>query len=99
MTNKKRKDTFGNGLIAFLFICMIFLMGYAFKNPILLYSTNPEVEINHEYDPKTNIQQVFYHSDSSVQVSSDIDTVNFPQYLYIYTNKHPVVLSQRVFFL
>lgn len=39
MTNKKRKDTFGNGLIAFLFICMIFcmifLMGYAFKNPIL----------------------------------------------------------------
>ena len=24
--------------------------------------------------------------------------VNFPQYLYIYTNKHPVVLSQRVFF-
>ena len=34
MTNKKRKDTFGNGLIAFLFICMIFLMGYAFKNPI-----------------------------------------------------------------
>ena len=39
MTNKKRKDTFGNGLIAFLFICMIFLMGYAFKNPILLYST------------------------------------------------------------
>lgn len=44
MTNKKRKDTFGNGLIAFLFICMIFLMGYAFKNPILLYSTNPEVE-------------------------------------------------------
>lgn len=60
MTNKKRKDTFGNGLIAFLFICMIFLMGYAFKNPILLYSTNPEVEINHEYDPKTNIQQVFY---------------------------------------
>lgn len=61
MTNKKRKDTFGNGLIAFLFVCMIFLMGYAFKNPILLYSTNPEVEINHEYDPKTNIQQVFYH--------------------------------------
>lgn len=50
MTNKKRKDTFGNGLIAFLFVCMIFLMGYAFKNPILLYSTNPEVEINHEYD-------------------------------------------------
>lgn len=35
---------------------MIFLMGYAFKNPILLYSTNPEVEINHEYDPKTNIR-------------------------------------------
>ena len=25
--------------------------------------------------------------------------VNFPQYLYIYTNKHPVVLSQRVFFM
>ena len=80
MTNKKRKDTFGNGLIAFLFICMIFLMGYAFKNPILLYSTNPEVEINHEYDPKTNIQQVFYHSDSSVQVSSDIDTKKVGNY-------------------
>lgn len=24
--------------------------------------------------------------------------VNFPQFLYIYANKHPVVLSQRVFF-
>lgn len=59
MTNKKKKDNFGYGLIAFLFICMIFLMGYAFKNPILLYSSNPEVEINHEYDPKKNIQQVF----------------------------------------
>ena len=87
MTNKKRKDTFGNGLIAFLFICMIFLMGYAFKNPILLYSTNPEVEINHEYDPKTNIQQVFYHSDSSVQVSSDIDTKKVGNYTVTYQIK------------
>lgn len=87
MTNKKRKDTFGNGLIAFLFICMIFLMGYAFKNPILLYSTNPEVEINHEYDPKTNIQQVFYHSDSSVQVSSDIDTKRVGNYTVTYQIK------------
>ena len=25
--------------------------------------------------------------------------VNFPQFLYIYTKKHPVVLSQRVFFM
>ena len=74
MTNKKRKDTFGNGLIAFLFVCMIFLMGYAFKNPILLYSTNPEVEINHEYDPKKNIQQVFFHSDSDVKISGNINT-------------------------
>lgn len=87
MTNKKRKDTFGNGLIAFLFICMIFLMGYAFKNPILLYSTNPKVEINHEYDPKTNIQQVFYHSDSSVQVSSDIDTKRVGNYTVTYQIK------------
>lgn len=87
MTNKKRKDTFGNGLIAFLFICMIFLMGYAFKNPILLYSTNPEVEINHEYDPKTNIQQVFYHSDSSVQVSSNIDTKRVGNYTVTYQIK------------
>lgn len=87
MTNKKRKDTFGNGLIAFLFVCMIFLMGYAFKNPILLYSTNPEVEINHEYDPKTNIQQVFYHSDSSVQVSSDIDTKRVGNYTVTYQIK------------
>jgi len=45
MTNKKRKDTFGNGLIAFLFVCMIFLMGYAFKRlnryigDMLIYST------------------------------------------------------------
>lgn len=84
MTNKRRKNTFGNGLIAFLFICMIFLMGYAFKNPILLYSTNPEVEINHEYDPKTNIQQVFYHSDSSVQISSNIDTNKVGNYTVTY---------------
>lgn len=62
-------------------------MGYAFKNPILLYSTNPEVEINHEYDPKTNIQQVFYHSDSSVQVSSDIDTKRVGNYTVTYQIK------------
>ena len=80
MIDKRKKDKFGNGLIAFLFICIIFLLCYAFKNPILLYSSNPEVEINHEYDPKTNIQQVFYHSDSSVQVSSDIDTKKVGNY-------------------
>ena len=57
------------------------------KNPILLYSTNPEVEINHEYDPKTNIQQVFYHSDSSVQVSSDIDTKRVGNYTVTYQIK------------
>ncbi len=51
---------------------MIFLMGYAFKNPILLYSTNPEVEIDHEYDPKTNIQQVFYRI--GMKVSGNINT-------------------------
>ena len=61
MIDKRKKDKFGNGLIAFLFICIIFLLCYAFKNPILLYSSNPEVEINHEYDPKDNIQQVFFH--------------------------------------
>ena len=88
MTNKRRKDTFGNGLIAFLFICMLFLLGYAFKNPILLYSTNPEVEINHEYDPKTNIQQVFYHSDSSVQISSNIDTKKVGNYTVTYQLKN-----------
>ena len=33
-----------------------------------------------------------------VNVSNNF-IVNFPQYLYIYTNKHPVVLSQRVFFM
>ena len=88
MTNKRRKDTFGNSLIAFLFICMLFLLGYAFKNPILLYSTNPEVEINHEYDPKTNIQQVFYHSDSSVQISSNIDTKKVGNYTVTYQLKN-----------
>ena len=65
MTNKKRKDTFGNGLIAFLFVCMIFLMGYAFKNPILLYSTNPEVEINHEYDM---IQRQTFNKSSIIRI-------------------------------
>lgn len=45
MIDKRKKDKFGNGLIAFLFICIIFLLCYAFKNPVLLYSSNPEVEI------------------------------------------------------
>ena len=40
--------------------------------------------------------QNFLHSKKLV--SELLDNVNFPQYLYIYTNKHPVVLSQRVFF-
>lgn len=87
MIDKRKKDKFGNGLIAFLFICIIFLLCYAFKNPILLYSSNPEVEINHEYDPKTNIQQVFYHSDSSVQVSSNIDTKRVGNYTVTYQIK------------
>ena len=34
MINKRKKDKFGNRLIAFLFICIIFLLCYAFKNPI-----------------------------------------------------------------
>ena len=88
MTNKKRKDTFGNGLIAFLFICMIFLMGYAFKIPILLYSTNPKVEINHEYDPKDNIQQVFFHSNSDVKISGDINTNKIGKYEITYQLKN-----------
>lgn len=33
MIDKRKKDKFGNGLIAFLFICIIFLLCYAFKNP------------------------------------------------------------------
>ena len=74
MINNRKKDKFGNGLIAFLFICIIFLLCYAIKNPILLYSSNPEVEINHEYDPRKNIQQVFFHSDSDVKISGNIDT-------------------------
>ena len=44
-----------------------------------------------------------HHITEFLGANSDVfnytDTyVNFPQYLYIYTNKHPVVLSQRVFF-
>lgn len=88
MTNKKKKDNFGYGLIAFLFICMIFLMGYAFKNPILLYSSNPEAEINHEYDPKDNIQQVFFHSDSDVKISGDINTNKIGNYEITYQLKN-----------
>lgn len=76
----KKEDTFGNGLIAFLFICMIFLMGYAFKKSYIIIFYKSKVEINHEYDPKTNIQQVFYHSDSGVRVSSDIDTKRVGNY-------------------
>ena len=86
MIDKRKKDKFGNGLIAFLFICIIFLLCYAFKNPILLYSSNPEVEINHEYDPKKNIQQVFFHLDSDVKISGNINinkiTVDI-KYLYL----------------
>ena len=88
MINKRKKDKFGNGLIAFLFICIIFLLCYAFKNPVLLYSSNPEVEINHEYDPKENIQQVFFHSDSEVKISGDIDTNKIGNYEITYQLKN-----------
>lgn len=88
MIDKRKKDKFGNGLIAFLFICIIFLLCYAFKNPILLYSSNPEVEINHEYDPKKNIQQVFFHSDSDVKISGDINTNKIGNYEITYQLKN-----------
>ena len=88
MINKRKKDKFGNGLIAFLFICIIFLLCYAFKNPVLLYSSNPEVEINHEYDPKENIQQVFFHSDSEVKISENIDTNKIGNYEITYQLKN-----------
>ena len=88
MIDKRKKDKFGNGLIAFLFICIIFLLCYAFKNPILLYSSNPEVEINHEYDPKDNIQQVFFHSDSDVKISGDINTNKIGKYEITYQLKN-----------
>ena len=42
---------------------------------------------------------VFLATAISAGVASIImGLVNFPQFLYIYANKHPVVLSQRVFF-
>ena len=88
MIDKRKKDKFGNGLIAFLFICIIFLLCYAFKNPILLYSSNPEVEINHEYDPKKDIQQVFFHSDSDVKISGDINTNKIGNYEITYQLKN-----------
>ena len=88
MINKRKKDKFGNGLIAFLFICIIFLLCYAFKNPVLLYSSNPEAEINHEYDPKKNIQQVFFHSDSDVKISGDINTNKIGNYEITYQLKN-----------
>lgn len=88
MIDKRKKDKFGNGLIAFLFICIIFLLCYAFKNPILLYSSNPEVEINHEYDPKKNIQQVFFHSDSDVKISGNINTNKIGNYEITYQLKN-----------
>ena len=88
MIDKRKKDKFGNGLIAFLFICIIFLLCYAFKNPVLLYSSNPEVEINREYDPKDNIQQVFFHSDSDVKISGDINTNKIGNYEITYQLKN-----------
>ena len=50
------------------------------------------------YQNKLNILKEKYESLVSKKISISNDYVNFPQYLYIYTNKHPVVLSQRVFF-
>lgn len=88
MIDKRKKDKFGNGLIAFLFICIIFLLCYAFKNPVLLYSSNPEVEINHEYDPKKNIQQVFFHSDSDVKILGNINTNKIGNYEITYQLKN-----------
>lgn len=88
MIDKRKKDKFGNGLIAFLFICIIFLLCYAFKNPILLYSSNPEVEINHEYDPKKNIQQVFFHLDSDVKISGNININKIGNYEITYQLKN-----------
>lgn len=81
---RRKKDHFKNRLFAFLFISILFLLGYAFKNPILLYSSNPTIEINHTYDPKTNIQQVFYHPDQDVKITGTINTKKVGNYPITY---------------
>ena len=84
MPRKRRKNRFGNHLITFLFIYIIFLLFYAFKNPILLYSSNPIIEVNQDYDPSSNIQQVFYHANSDVKISGDINTAKVGEYTITY---------------
>lgn len=84
MPRKRRKNRFGNHLLTFLFICIIFLLFYAFKNPILLYSSNPVIEINQDYDPSSNIQQVFYHADSDVKISGNVNTAKVGEYTITY---------------
>lgn len=84
MPRKRRKNRFRNHLLTFLFICIIFLLFYAFKNPILLYSSNPVIEINQDYDPSSNIQQVFYHADSDVKISGNVNTAKVGEYTITY---------------
>ena len=80
----KRKNPFGSILFLFLFIFIVFSLCYALKNPILLYASNPTIEIKEKYDPKTNIQQVFFHADSDVQINGKINTKKVGDYKITY---------------
>lgn len=80
----KRKNPFGSILFLFLFIFILFSLFYALKNPILLYASNPTIEINENYNPKTNIQQVFFHSDSDVQIKGKINIKKTGDYKITY---------------
>lgn len=55
---------------------------------IFIQSRSRKVEINREYDPKDNIQQVFFHSDSDVKISGDINTNKIGNYEITYQLKN-----------
>lgn len=80
----KKNDRFANLLFLFLFVFIIFSFFFALKNPILLYASNPTIEINENYDPKTNIQQVFFHSNSDVQIKGTVNTKKVGNYKVTY---------------
>ena len=81
---RKRKVQFGFKLMAFLFLGMFFLLIFAYKNPIILRSTNPIIQLHEKYDPKENIQKVFFHSNQKVEVIGKVDTNKTANYSITY---------------
>lgn len=84
-----RKGIFAKIIMGFLGIFILSLLIFAKVNPILLDSKEPVVEYKSEYDPRSNIKNVFFHNTDEVKIEGTVNTNEIGTYTiyYVLNNK------------